>query len=72
VTALRGSALCTALVVLLLADSGRAEWVDWVLDADLAARFDSDVNRASVSSERATSTGASSTLTPAMPAVSTC
>jgi hypothetical protein len=49
---LRGSALCTALMVLLLADPGRAEWVDWVLDADLGARFDSNVNRASDSSER--------------------
>jgi hypothetical protein len=49
--ALRGSALCAAVAVLLLAGAGRAEWTDWALDADLAARYDANVNRASDHSE---------------------
>ncbi len=49
---MRGSPLCAALAALLLGAPARAEWVDWVLDADVAARYDSNVNRASEGSER--------------------
>ena len=48
---MRGSALRAALAVLLLAAQARAEWTDWVLDADLAANYESNVNRASDRSE---------------------
>ncbi len=40
-----------ACAVLLLARPAQAEWVDWVFDADLAARFDANASRAAAASE---------------------
>jgi hypothetical protein len=40
-----------ALLGMLFAASARAEWTDWVWDADLAARYESNLNRASEHSE---------------------
>lgn len=40
-----------ALAVVLLAGGASGEWADWGLDAELGARFDSNLNRASVGSE---------------------
>ncbi len=39
------------LAALLLAAPAEAEWTEWVLDADVASRYDSNVNRAAESSE---------------------
>jgi hypothetical protein len=50
-SALQRASAGAALAVLLVAVSARAEWTDWVLDADLAARYESNVNRAAESSE---------------------
>ena len=46
-----GLARCAVLAVLCCAASARAEWTDWVLDADLAARYESNLNHASERSE---------------------
>jgi hypothetical protein len=44
-------AALVALSALLLARPGAAEWVDWVVDAEVPVRFDSNLNRASLGSE---------------------